>query len=162
MSNGTAPCPRMMAISIANGSISVNPPLIRVNRNCQEVRLTLTSDSSGSYPTPLTSAISFPWPVPATVPPPPCGVWTQFPSSGTVTPGPGANQLTISSNRPIPEGSPAECYKFDVHWFLGTTPQTLDPTIENEPFPPGGGLEIELPEQAKGDPPRGPRSDDEP
>ena len=151
MPNG---CPRTININISGGNISVNPPVIGVNRACQEIRATLTSDSTGRF---AATPITFPWPVPSSVPLPSCGVWTEWPATGTITPGPGSNQLTIRPNKVLSPGGPAECYKFDVHWIKDEVDQTLDPTIENDPFPPSSPED--LPEQAKGDPPRGPRSD---
>ncbi|HKO01081.1 MAG TPA: hypothetical protein VJ032_05290, partial [Thermoanaerobaculia bacterium] len=72
---------------------------------------------------------------PITFPTPPPVGFAPWPATGTITPGPGPNQLTANANAPIPGGDPAVTYKYDVHAADGTT---LDPDIQNDPFPPGG------------------------
>lgn len=153
MPNG-GPCPRQITITIANGSISAQPPVVNIDRDCQIVRVNLVNDSSGSF---ASNPISFPWPVPPNVPPPRCGTFTQWPSVGTIEPGPGANMFTLNANSPRPGGATdSVCYKFDVAWVKNGQPQTFDPTIENDPYPPG--TTDDLPDPAKGHPPRGPMS----
>jgi len=126
------PCPRTITITIHKGNISVYPSSANIDTDCQQIQWNLVSDPSGSFRTP---AIVFPWPVPPSAPPAPCsGGYSRW--RGTVTQT-GPMQYEGDATEPLPSGAPALCYKYNVNWEKGGVPQTFDPDIKNDPYPPG-------------------------
>jgi len=70
---------------------------------------------------------------PITIETNPPAPYTPWPSAGTLVQGPGAKQWTADAKTPIPRGGQAQTYKYTVNYPGGE----LDPTIENQPYPPG-------------------------
>src|SRR5687767_10354792 len=79
--------------------------------------------------------------------PPPSG-YDQWPG-GIPTPGPGANQWQVDVNDQLPNGQ-TQTYKYDINYTNTHGPQTMDPEIENQGYPPSPEGEEERPGKGKG------------
>ena|SRR6185295_5276209 len=128
----SGPCPRTITITIHNGNISAYPSSANIDSVCQETRWNLVTDGSGDY---TDDPITFPWPVPPTVPPPSCGTYSQW--KGTVEQT-GPKQYKGDARERLLPGARPLCYKYDVNWTKDGQPQVFDPDIKNDPYPPGG------------------------
>jgi len=118
----------------ANG-VNVNPdPAVIAGPNNQTITFNFVPNAASFSNPPLTLE---------TNPPAPYVPW---PSSGTLTQGPGTNQWTANANNPIPRGAPAQMYKYTVNYPGGN----LDPGIENQPYPPGMEDDDDQGEDGKG------------
>lgn len=119
MPNGD-PCPRTLTFRINQGAVSAHPPRSFINTECQQIRVNLVTDGSGTYNNP---PIEFPWPAPG----PGYSQW-----KGTVQQT-GPNQWLLDAKDPLSPGTPPKLYKYNILWSGGT----FDPDIENDPYPPG-------------------------
>lgn len=72
--------------------------------------------------------------------PPPAG-YDPWPG-GVPTAGPGPNQWTVDINDVLPPGT-TKNYKYDINYTDRNGPQTMDPEIENQGYPPLTGEEEE-------------------
>jgi hypothetical protein len=131
----------MINLQIKNGEL-LTPGKGKILPTDQTVTWNLISDGSASFNDP---PVSFPNP-----PPPPPPVYTAWPGSDPEPAPP--NRWQADTNRILPPGSPAQLYKYTVHWSGGD----LDPELENQPGSGSGGSKRGPEDQGRGDRDRGP------
>lgn len=119
MSNGSGPCPKLVALHIGPNGQPDDPGKVTVFTDCQTIVFMCQPNDSAYANPPIVFAD-----------PPPSG-YDRF--KGTVT-SIGSNQWRVDVNDPVPGGSTQrKKYKYDI---VAADGKRLDPDVDNDPWPP--------------------------